>query len=349
MFLPGRRGGGGARGGGLPAEPAASEPVPDVSTVLGYSPALQLTLHRSNFAGLEDDDNAEASNNHSGDMAPAQDSAAAAINDPSSDTAASGLAGSSSAVASPPAAANGLMHAASGPKAGSGQVDWRVGLPEGLCKQADGLEGNQYPKDTAQKAQGAGAAESSAEDRAFFGTVGHLYASARVELIRLAAALSLSSSFSPSKRDSGGNDAEPEQANGFSSPERAAREPGSSLNWLSPMRLPVSPTQPPPAAAGEKKTSTPEPAHALPPPAPQVPAAPQAQPRPDPPMPGQTRPPSRLRHASSADAVSVDAVRCDNGQQSNFVDVLRQHSGVSNDQHECILTHQELSRPKSTT
>ncbi len=301
----------------FPAEPSVSESVPEVSTVLGYSPQLQLTLHRSNFAGLDDgDDGAEASNNQSGDVGPSQDpSASRAPDDDSSGTAAHGP-GSSSALLSPPAAANGVMHPDPGSKAGSGQVDWCVGLPEGLCVRADRLEGQRHlpaPTDTAQKKARA-AAESSAEDRAFFSTVGHLYASARVELIRLAAALSLHSNFSPTKRPGSGDDdeAEPEHSNGLSSPERPAREPGSSLNWLSPMRLPLSPTQAPSkaAAAGGKKGSVPDPGRAAPPLLPVV--ATQPQPRADPAVPGQTRPPSRLRHASSADAVTMDAVRYGN-------------------------------------
>ena len=301
----------------FPAEPSASEAVPEVSTVLGYSPQLQLTLHRSNFAGLDDgDDGAEASNNQSGDVAPGQDPSASEAPDDDASKAAARGPGSSSAVLSPPAAANGMLHPDPGSKAGSGQVDWRIGLPEGLCKQADRLEGQRQlpaPTDTAHKKTRA-AAEASAEDRTFFGTVGHLYASARVELIRLAAALSLHSNFSPTKRVGGvaGGEAEAEQSNGLSSPERPAREPGSSLNWLSPMRLPLSPARAPPkaAAVGGRKGSMPDPTRVAPPLLPA--AAQQPQPRADPVVPGQTRPPSRLRHASSADAVTVDAVRYGN-------------------------------------
>jgi len=298
----------------FPAEPSALETVPDIGTVLGYSPQLQLTLHRSNFAGMDDgDDSTEASNNQTGDVGPSQDpSASAAPKDDNSEAAARGPGRSSSATLSPLAAANGVLHPDSGSKAGSSQVDWRIGLPEGLCVQADRLESQRQllaPTDTAQKK--ASSAESSAENRAFFGTVGHLYASARVELIRLAAALSLHSNFSPTKRVGSGADdeAEPEQTNGLSSPERPARQPGSSLNWLSPMRLPLSPSQAlfKAAAAGGKKGSVADPTRAAPP---LLPAAvSQPQPRADPAVPGQTRPPSRLRHASSADAVTVDAVR----------------------------------------
>ncbi len=210
----------------FPAEPSALETVPDIGTVLGYSPQLQLTLHRSNFAGMDDgDDSTEASNNQTGDVGPSQDpSASAAPKDDNSEAAARGPGRSSSATLSPLAAANGVLHPDSGSKAGSSQVDWRIGLPEGLCVQADRLESQRQllaPTDTAQKK--ASSAESSAENRAFFGTVGHLYASARVELIRLAAALSLHSNFSPTKRVGSGADdeAEPEQTNGLSSPERA--------------------------------------------------------------------------------------------------------------------------------
>ena len=291
--------------------------MPDVGTVLGYSPQLQLTLHRSNFEGLEEgnDDSAEASNNQSGDVGPSQEPSAVPEEEESSGAAARGPEGSSSVISSPPAAANGVLHPDPGARAGKGQVDWRIGLPEALCVQADCLESQRHlpaAADTAQTKAGAAAAESSAEDRAFFGTVGHLYASARVELIRLAVALSLHSSFSPTKRVGGAGDdaAAAEQTDGLSSPERPAREPGSSLNWLSPMRLPLSPSQPSStASAGAgRKSSVSDAARAAPPLVPAAASQPQARVA-DSVVPGQARPPSRLRHASSADAVSVDAVR----------------------------------------
>ena len=290
-----------------------------MSTVLSYSPQLQLNLQRSNFAGLEDED-AASSNHDNGPAGTGPDpdhGVAAEAEDSRSEAAASGvdINGSSSKAAAAtraPAMANGRRASGRLPSAG-GRLDWRLGPPERLCAEADQLEGLGHPSafDPTQ-VRGSTVAGPSAEDRAFFGIVGHLYASARVELIRLADALSLQSSFSPTKRASSGA-MDSEQVNGFTSPARPSREPGSSLNWLSPMRLPISPTQTAAAITlpdGQRDADPAPPPALVPPPLPPLPASAQTQQRPDSATaPGQPRPPSRLRHASSADAVSIDAVR----------------------------------------
>ena len=304
----------------FPAEPSAPEPMPDVSTVLSYSPQLQLNLQRSNFAGLEGDV-AESSNHTNGEAGASMDPDPNVTLEESSSEAAVPAAerstsDSKAATAPPvPPAANGRLASGNLNSAG-GRLDWRLGPPDRLCREADQLEGlGPDPAPGTTEARGIAVTEASAEDRAFFGILGHLYASARVELIRLADALSLQSSFSPTKRDrSGGEEFEQaDLANGFASPDRPAREPASSLNWLSPMRLPVSPTQHPAAAAlhnGQRDGKPSSAAAPLPPALPPVPVSTQSQQRPESATAqGQARSQSRLRHASSADAISIDAVR----------------------------------------
>lgn len=206
----------------LPAEAAEAFP-PDAAPPEGATAprhpsglplSLSLHLSNSNFAALEEDD---------------------ADSDPAAVPTTPERGGGAASAAVTPGAGH---QAGAAARKASDRVDWRLGYPAGADEE--GLAGLSAP--SAGAAAGAaqkGAAEAplAAEDaaqRGLFATLGHLYASARVELIRLADALSLESHFTG--EDCAGDSAP--GAPGGSSP-RGPRGRPSSRKWLSPMRLPV--------------------------------------------------------------------------------------------------------------
>lgn len=174
-------------------------------------PALTLALPNSNFAALEDDDDADS---------PAGAGSALEVS------------GSASGI---PTGGPGARLPARG---AASRVDWRLGSPAGAQAESPTGPGAAaaVQKDAAAKPLAKPLAAEDAAQRALFATLGHLYASARVELIRLADALCLESQFSG---EASAGDAAPGTPGGSST--RGSQTPGtpSSMNWLSPMRLPV--------------------------------------------------------------------------------------------------------------
>ena len=122
--------------------------------------------------------------------------------------------------------------------AGSGRIDWQLGTLEGMFDNKGGLAAPRNFGALPAPSKGGVSSPIAAENagqRAFFGTLGHLYSSARVELIRLGDAISLQS-----QNSTAGGGAESARSSLCESPPRSPRVAMKSMQWLSPMRLPVA-------------------------------------------------------------------------------------------------------------